>query len=90
MPYCSVYKNRIHSVCGHVFSKCFVELLYCAIVYRKKPARLSPNAMGIAIPQSLVELLHIDDERTWVEEIPIKEGLLLRIVNGMPSSEKEN
>jgi hypothetical protein len=46
--------------------------------------------MGIAIPQSLVELLHIDDERTWVEEIPIKEGLLLRIVNGMPSSEKEN
>jgi hypothetical protein len=52
----------------------------------KKPARLSPTAVGIVIPQSLVELLHIDDERTWVEEIPTNEGLLLRIVNGMPSS----
>lgn len=52
----------------------------------KKPARLSPNAMGIVIPQSLVELLNIDDEQTWVEEIPTNEGLLLRIVNGMPSS----
>jgi hypothetical protein len=56
----------------------------------KKPARLSPDGMGVIIPQSLVELFHIDDDQTWLQMIPTDQGLLMKPVNGMPSSEKEN
>jgi hypothetical protein len=56
----------------------------------KKPARLSPGNMAVIIPEQFVELFHIDDDLTWLQMIPTSDGVLMKPVNGMPSSEKEN
>jgi hypothetical protein len=45
----------------------------------KKPIRISPSLMVVAIPESIVQLLHLDDQRTWFEQIPTREGLFLKI-----------
>ena len=45
----------------------------------KKPHRISPDTMVVAIPESIVQQLHIDDECTWFEEIPTSEGIFLKI-----------
>jgi hypothetical protein len=55
----------------------------------KKPVRLSPNGMGVVIPQSFVELLQIDDDQTWLQMILTDEGLLMKPVDGMPSNHND-
>jgi hypothetical protein len=45
----------------------------------KKPHRISPNMMVVAIPESIVQQLHIDEQQTWFEEIPTSEGIFLKI-----------
>ena len=47
----------------------------------KKPVRLTPDRMGIVLHEPFVQLLHIDDELTWVEQILTEEGILLKPVN---------
>ncbi|MGA9149928.1 MAG: hypothetical protein WBZ36_05060 [Candidatus Nitrosopolaris sp.] len=41
--------------------------------------RVSPNMMVVAIPESIVQQLHIDEQRTWFEEICTETGIFLKI-----------
>jgi hypothetical protein len=50
----------------------------------KKPVRLTPDRMGIVLHEPFVQLLHIDDELTWVEQILTEEGILLKPIKGLP------
>jgi len=45
----------------------------------KKPHRISPDMMVVAIPESIVQQLHIDEQGTWFEEIPTETGIFLKI-----------
>jgi hypothetical protein len=45
---------------------------------RKKPVRAG-DVMFLGIPDSIVEELHIDEQRTF-EVIPTREGIFLRIL----------
>ena len=45
----------------------------------KKPHRISSDMMVVAIPESIVQRLQIDEQRTWFEEIPTSEGIFLKI-----------
>jgi hypothetical protein len=51
----------------------------------KKPARLSPDKMGIVIHEPFVKALHVDDNITWFQQTLTDQGLLLKPVHGMPS-----
>ena len=51
----------------------------------KKPIRLSPNKMAVVIHEPFVEALHIDDNITWFQQVLTDQGLLLKLVHGMPS-----
>ncbi len=46
----------------------------------KKPIRISDNMTVVAIPESVVQQLHIDEQRTWFQVIVTSEGeIILKI-----------
>jgi hypothetical protein len=47
----------------------------------KKPIRISHDMMVVAIPESIVQQLHIDEQRTWFQEIVTSEVIILKILS---------
>jgi hypothetical protein len=47
----------------------------------KKPIRISDNMMVVAIPESIVQKLHINEQDTWFELIPTSDqaAIILKI-----------
>ena len=39
--------------------------------------------MGVVIHEPFIQLLHIDDELTWFEQVLTDEGILLKPINGL-------